>query len=299
MARRFETLLRVKPRDNLGDPEFWNRRWDDTDRRIAANEDALSNLDEVGKRVESVALDRVNNVITPIAQEAVDRLRMVSNVFFADSATAESLTVGTKTFKVLENQRSTFAPMAYLRINVADDIDKAVVARKNSYDQLTGELVVVVEQVFGTGSYNLWEISPALSTNDLELLRDTVEAHAAQVAEDRSVVSEDRTTTTSASTAAVTARNQAEAFKDQAAGYAAAAATFNPADFVAKAGTTTMTGPMKTPELFAVDSDGTGGWSIKAESNELRFYYSDGSTTTLRAKITAEGLLTATDIGVM
>lgn len=299
MARRFETLLRVKPRDNLGDPEFWNRRWDDTDRRIAATEDALSNLDEVGKRVESVALDRVNNVITPIAQEAVDRLRTVSNAFFADSASTHSLTADTKTFKVLENQRSTFAPLSYVRINVAGDIDKAIVGLTSSYNQLTGDLTVIVEQVFGTGTYSLWEIGPALSSNDVELLRDTVEAHAAQVAEDRTVVAADRATTTSASTAAVTARNQAETFRDQAQAMAAAAATFNPADFVAKAGTTTMTGPMKTPELFAVDSDGTGGWSIKAENNELRFYYSDGSTTTLRAKITAAGLLTATDIGVM
>src|SRR4051794_34380169 len=92
MARRFETFYRVKPRDNLGDPEYWNRRLDDIDRRVYGTETAVEDIGGLTAHVEGIALDRLNLILAP----ALTKIGLVSEQGFplAHSSSSVMLTVG-------------------------------------------------------------------------------------------------------------------------------------------------------------------------------------------------------------
>ncbi|WP_298962197.1 hypothetical protein [uncultured Methylobacterium sp.] len=159
MARRYETNYRLKGGENLGDPEFWNRRLDDLDRRIDGNEQALSDVDAVADRIEGVALQRLDNVVTPLVVETRERIRNLSRVFQADSVTAVTPSTGTKTLFILDGQRNTFVALDYVSIRSVADPDKAMQGRLVSFNADTGELTVQVDAYSGTGPASDWHIT--------------------------------------------------------------------------------------------------------------------------------------------
>lgn len=190
-SRRFEELYRVKARDDLGDPEFWNRRFGDIDLRVSQNEQALADLDEVADRVEGAALDRINNVITPLAVEATNRLQTVAELLAATSTTEVTVGTGTKEFTVPATERNTFAPLPYLFIHATEDFDLNMTARRVSYDRETGVLVVSAVRSSGEGASDSWSITPIILDEDLETLRNEVQSNkdAAVSAKDTAVAS--------------------------------------------------------------------------------------------------------------
>jgi hypothetical protein len=159
MSRRFETYYRVKRRDNLGDPEYWNNRLEDIDRRVDSAETSLTNLDEVAARVEGAAFDRINNVITPIVIETINRVATIANLFTATSQTPNPVIFGRTSFVIDAGSRETFAHQNYVSITPTDDLTAGFLAPVASYDRATGLLVVEPEVVWGAGVYESWEIA--------------------------------------------------------------------------------------------------------------------------------------------
>lgn len=219
MARRFENFYRVKPRDNLGDPEYWNRRFEDLDRRVAGNEESLQEFVGLAGSVEGIALDRLNLILAP----ALSKIGLVSEQGFllAHSATEATLTLGSTVVLTIQDaaERELFAPTRFLAITRIDNIDDYAFARRVSYSKITGELEVVIEQVFGNpGPFIDWEIScsAGVSMAIAEMLDDALDA--------RDIATTNATTSTVERTAAQVARTAAEAART---GAETALASFN------------------------------------------------------------------------
>lgn len=210
-SRRFEELYRVKARDDLGDPEFWNRRFNDIDLRVSQNEQALADLDAVADRVEGAALDRIDNVITPLAVEATNRLQTVAELLAATSTTEVTVGTGTKQFTVPATERNTFAPLPYLFIHATEDFDLNMTARRVSYDRETGELVVSAVRSSGEGTSDSWSITPIILDEDLETLRNEVQSNkdAAVSAKDTAVASAGAAATSASASNAAKEASQA------------------------------------------------------------------------------------------
>lgn len=194
-------IYRVKRRDNLGDPDFWNKRFEDIDLRLAKGEDALRTVDEAADRVERLALDRVNNVLSPLAGEAIERLTSVSTLFEATSTTPVTMGEGERRFTIAEGKRLTFAPLLYLVIFPTGDFSRYMAARTVSYSQVSGDLVVDVMRVVGAGDGADWQIAPMAFVSDLEALANTATDAAnvttldrAAVAADKAIVAADKVT---------------------------------------------------------------------------------------------------------
>jgi hypothetical protein len=258
MARRFEQMLRVKPRDNLGDPEYWNRRFEDLDRRIDANEGGLSDIGSLTAHIEGLALDRLNLVLNP----ALSKIALVSQEGFllAHSVNSVTLTVGsTVTFNIhIEAEREIFTPSPFVAITrEAVETDYAV-GRLISYSKVTGDLVVELLQCVGDpGPFTDWVItvgagvslaveqmlSAATAARDQALVhKNAAAASAAAAAADRTAVANDKTTVASDKATVVAAKDAAlDAAADaaQSAADAAAATGFDPNSYYTKSETDT------------------------------------------------------------
>jgi hypothetical protein len=213
VARRFETFYRVKTKDNLGDPEYWNRRFDDVDRRISGNEDGLSNLAGLSAEVEGLALDRLNLVLAP----ALARIGLVSEQGFllAHSGSSVTLTEGATVTFVIEDEaeRDLFAPSYFVAISRADNFNDYAFGRRISYSKVTGELVVALEQTFGApGPFSDWEISvgAGITAAVAEMLDQAKTARDLAIANAATTTTE-RTAAQAAKTAAETAKTAAQA----------------------------------------------------------------------------------------
>jgi hypothetical protein len=158
MARRIDAY-RIKRGDNLGDPELWNRRLEDIDLRIAASEEALSSLDAVASSVEQVALDRINNVITPLVIETQERLASIPDLFSASSASTVTVGLGLKSFDVDPLARDTWAVSNFLYVEAASDPDIWMTARLVGFDRSTGVIEVDVFDFNGSGSVQGWNFT--------------------------------------------------------------------------------------------------------------------------------------------
>lgn len=176
MGRRFETFYRIVRGTNLGDILTWNKRFEDIDRRISSNEDKLENLDDVAERVESVALDRINQTVLPLTTQAQNRLREVARVFEATSASTETLALGTRTFIIPAGERDTFAHLAWCYAFPAGTPGSGMVGAVVDYDVATGTLELSVSKVWGTtgGSYSAWKLGTAMAPELIEGLEADV-----------------------------------------------------------------------------------------------------------------------------
>ena len=70
----------------------------------------MQSLDAVANRVESLALDRINNVITPLVIETQERIASIPDLFTATSASPVGVGTGTKTFVVEASMRVAGSP---------------------------------------------------------------------------------------------------------------------------------------------------------------------------------------------
>jgi microcystin-dependent protein len=159
MSRRFEQFYRVKRRDDIGQPEYWNGRLDDIDRRIDANETDLEDVNGVADRIESVALGRISTVITPLVEEVTTRIRTIPAMFSANSSSNVTIGTGYLTFNIDPGQRNTFAALAYAVVDSVDDPGNGIVGKVVSYDAVDGDLVVDTLQVIGEGTFNRWSVT--------------------------------------------------------------------------------------------------------------------------------------------
>jgi hypothetical protein len=206
MVRRFDQFYRVKPRDNLGDPDYWNRRFDDMDRRISSNEDGIDTVNGLSGYVEGLALNRLNEVLQP----ALDKISLVSEEGFLLAHSDSTVTLDTTTTQVFvvgdESERKLFTPSPFVTITRAANMTDYAFAQTMAWDRDTGELTLKPLQIFGNaGPFNDWVIyvgtaismavqsiyTQAAAARDLaKTYRDTASANAAQTSSDKSAVTD-------------------------------------------------------------------------------------------------------------
>lgn len=146
MPRRFDQAYRVKRRDNLGDPEFWNSRFEDIDLRLAAREIDGQRIGDAVDTVTNVALHRLNDTFTPVIEEAKNLLRSIGAMFTARSTSTLSIGLGRIEMVVTEETQATFAAAQYLAVvNVADP-RTSMAGILVDYNSGTGVLIVDVHQ---------------------------------------------------------------------------------------------------------------------------------------------------------
>lgn len=219
MARRYDSVYRVKARDNLGDPEYWNRRFEDIDRRVSSNEDGLDAIGGLTAYVEGLALNRLDLVLAP----ALDKITLVSEQGFllAHSSTENTLDVNTtQTFAIQDAaERELFAPSPYLTIcREANQTDYAF-AKLVSYDKASGQLVIQPVEIQGNaGPFDDWVIyvGTAISQAVIDILsqtqaaRDTTLGYKNDAATSAAATASDRTAVSSMKADALAARDAAQ-----------------------------------------------------------------------------------------
>jgi hypothetical protein len=160
MALRFEQQYKTKRLDNLGDPEWHNRRWQDIDRRMHARELDADKIDNAVDNLEAVALSRLNDTFTPVIETAIERLRSVGAVFAASSQSEATIGAGEKTFLVSEDERDSFVVTDYVavspRANPAYSMTLHVIDYQRASGLLTGD--TVSGRVIGIGTFSDWVI---------------------------------------------------------------------------------------------------------------------------------------------
>ena len=158
MARRFETQYKTKRNDNLGDPDWHNRRWDDIDRRMHARELDATKIDDAVDTLEAAALARLNDQLTPIIAQAITRLTDFGLLFSATSHTERTIQTGNIEFTVDPAVRESFVATGFLILRPTENLAVGMSARTLSYNPATGLLVVDAYSVIGSGTYDDWQI---------------------------------------------------------------------------------------------------------------------------------------------
>lgn len=219
MARRYDQYYRVKPRDNLGDPDYWNRRFEDIDRRVSSNEDDLTAIDGLTAYVEGLALNRLDLVLAP----ALDKITLVSEQGFllAHSSTSVTLdTNTTQTFAIQDQaERELFAPSPYLTITREANMTDYCFAKLVSYDKRSGQLVIQPVEIHGNaGPFSDWVIyvGTAISQAVVDILaqvqaaRTTTLGYRDAAAGSAAAAAADKTTVAGYRTDALAARDAAQ-----------------------------------------------------------------------------------------
>lgn len=180
---RLYERYQVKRGDNLGDPTFWNRRFEDIDNRMHARELDGDRIDAAVDDLTAVGLQRLNDTFTPVIQQAIAQLESVGARFEAESLTENEIGLGEMTFVVTPETRASWVVTDYIAAFAFDDPDNGIVASVTSYDRTTGILVVDVVAAVGEGIFDAWKFRVS-APPDLEHATRTDNPHlttAAQV----------------------------------------------------------------------------------------------------------------------
>jgi hypothetical protein len=236
MARRYDQYYRVKPRDNLGDPDYWNRRFEDIDRRVSSNEDGLDSIGGLTSYVEGLALNRLDLVLAP----ALDKITLVSEQGFllAHSSTSNTLDVNTtQTFAIQDAaERELFAPSPFLTICRQGSMTDYAFARLVDYNKVSGQLVIQPVEIFGgSGPFTDWVIyvGTALSQAVVDILaqvqaaRNTAGTYRDQAAANAAITTANKSDVAQMKADTLAARDAAQQAADNAG-------TFDPTNYANK-----------------------------------------------------------------
>lgn len=157
MASRMD-LYRTKRNDDLGDPNYWDRKFKDIDARISVNEEQRDTLEEVIEEGRQVFREKANEVLLPLIKEVHD-MADVGALLRTTSATEHDLSLGGKVFYIDEGRRLSFAAPAYVTIYRMESPQAAMLGEVVSYTKDTGELVVDVTKAEGTGYGGGWTVT--------------------------------------------------------------------------------------------------------------------------------------------
>ena len=157
MASRMD-LYRTKRNDDLGDPNYWDRKFKDIDARISVNEEQRDTLEEVIEEGRQVFREKANEVLLPLIKEVHD-MADVGAFLRTTSATEHDLSLGGKVFYIDEGHRLSFAAPAYVTIYRMETPQAAMLGEVVSYAKETGELVVDVTKAEGAGYGGGWTVT--------------------------------------------------------------------------------------------------------------------------------------------
>jgi len=180
---RLYERYQIKRGDNLGDPDFWNTRFEDIDNRMHARELDGDRIDAAVDDLTAVGLQRLNDTFTPVIQSAIAQLESVGARFEAESLTENEIGLGAMTFVVTPETRSAWVVTDYVALSAIEDPDDGgIIASVTSYDRTTGILVVDATGAVGEGTFDAWKIRVS-APPDLEHATRTDNPHATTAAQ--------------------------------------------------------------------------------------------------------------------
>jgi hypothetical protein len=159
--RRFEAFYKVLRGKNLGDPEFWNQRFEDLDLRLHARELDSTRIDSAVDELIAVALQRLNDTFTPLILDAEQRLSNFGALFTGLSGSTVAIGLGIKSFVLTPETRQGYVFTDFVAARVIDDANKSMLGKVQSYDRDAGLLTIDVELTSGSGTFSNWEIAVA------------------------------------------------------------------------------------------------------------------------------------------
>ena len=128
--------------------------------RFAGVEAVTGTFEDEVQKFEELGLSRLNDVLTPLASEAITRLQDITQLFGATSTTQLTIGMGQKLLTIPVDQRNTYVPTPYIAIyETFDSNENGMIARRVSLNRETGILTVDVIQAIGSGTFSAWELS--------------------------------------------------------------------------------------------------------------------------------------------
>lgn len=217
------------------DQTFIGKLLDQIEARLGPVEQKKADFEAVEQLVRVVALQRINETLTPAIQQVLD---LVSRGFMiAHSASSAEFGNGNVLTLIVPegNERNLFTPSPFTAVTREDNPDDFAICRTISYVAEIGEYVGEVIAFYGDeGPHDDLVIGAlagptvaqkAMLDLVMEALDDITAKHATVVA-DTAIVAADKATTIANKNDAVNARNQAVAAAVEAA---ASALSINPA----------------------------------------------------------------------
>lgn len=176
MTRLIERY-RIRRGDNLGDPELWNRVFEDIDNRLHARELDGSTIDGAVEALTATALRRLDDTFTPVVQEAISALESVGALFEAESASEETIGLGVRNLVLSAQTRRSFVGTQWVTARPVAAPANGMIARLTSYDRETGLMVLECVTIRGAGTYSAWTIG-VTAPPDLDHAGRTDNPHA-------------------------------------------------------------------------------------------------------------------------
>lgn len=171
MVRRIDRY-KIKPGDDLGDPDVLTTIFEDLDNRLHAQELNGQAIDERADHLEQVALSRLNDVFTGVLRDAQGKLQDTGAWFKAESQTSFIPETGAQQFILTEETRGGYVSTRDILIVSASDDTHFLVAKLVSYVPLDGTLDVNITDAFGENEKSDWLIYPLAVAESGHIVRE-------------------------------------------------------------------------------------------------------------------------------
>ena len=157
------------------------------DQRLMALEPFSPDWKSAVEELRLFGLARLNDVIEPIYQRLVT-ISQIGALFTATSTTSAAIGETEHTFILSEDDRSRFAASGYLTIQSIASPSNSMSGQMVHYNRETGELVVNVDTVRGSGTFDHWTVSasvdPQVIDDRFSEIQDDIDAFKADVEAD-------------------------------------------------------------------------------------------------------------------
>jgi hypothetical protein len=134
-----------------------NEILEDINLRLVQAESRYGATDRAAQEVAAQGIRYLETVIVPAATKVADLLRSLSDLFSTKSTSTVTIGLQAVTFVVKKEDRLTFANLGYV-IADADTSDSGLGGPVLSYDSDSGELVLMPDYVWGSGTFSSWTL---------------------------------------------------------------------------------------------------------------------------------------------
>lgn len=141
----------VRVGDDLGDPDFWNRKFEDVDLRLHAQEEIEKDWRSAVLELQENGIKRIDEAVSPLVEQLEEDLQLGA-VFIAESSSAIQVKTGPLNIGVDSTNRRRYSPAAYLALVTRDAPYAVMLGRLIAYNRETGTLSVDVERTYGAGA---------------------------------------------------------------------------------------------------------------------------------------------------
>ncbi|NTD85498.1 hypothetical protein [Agrobacterium tumefaciens] len=140
----------VRVGDDLGDPDFWNRKFEDVDLRLHAQEEIEKDWRSAVLELQENGIKRIDEAVTPLVEQLEEDLQLGA-VFIAESSSSVQVQTGHLNIGIDSSNRRRYSPAAYLAIVTRDAPYAVMLGRLIAYNRETGTLSVDIERTYGAG----------------------------------------------------------------------------------------------------------------------------------------------------